>query len=61
MTLIMTLTSGQIFNMTFQGQIIYHSTRLDKRKTMLAKKCRGPTESKVFSEKKLFSQKTVIF
>ena len=28
---------GQIFNLTFQGQIIVHSTRLDKRNTMLAK------------------------
>ena len=31
-----TLTWGQIFNMTFHLQIIYHSTRLDKRNTMLA-------------------------
>ena len=35
---VMTLTSGQIFNMTFQGQIIHHSTRLDKRNTMHAGK-----------------------
>ena len=34
---VMTLTWGQIFNVTFQGKIIYHSTRLDKRNTMLAK------------------------
>ena len=34
---VMTLTWGQIFNVTFQGQLIYHSTRLDKRNTMLAK------------------------
>ena len=34
---VMTLTWGQIFNMTFQGQITYHSTRLDKRNTMMAK------------------------
>ena len=32
---VMTLTWGQIFIMTFQ--IIYHSTRLDKRNTMLAR------------------------
>ena len=34
---VMTLTWGQIFNMIFQGQIIYYSTRLDKRNMMLAK------------------------
>ena len=34
---VMTLTWGQIFNMTFQGQLIVHSTRLDERNTMLVK------------------------
>ena len=34
---VMTLTWGQIFKMTFQGQQIVHSTRLDERNTMLAK------------------------
>ena len=34
---VMTLTWGQIFNVTFQGQLIYHSTRLDKRNTMPVK------------------------
>ena len=34
---VMTLPWGYIFNITFQGQIIYHSTMLDKRSTMLAK------------------------
>ena len=33
----MTLTWGQTFNMTLQGQIAYHSTRLDKRNMMLPK------------------------
>ena len=33
----MTLTWGQIFKIIFQGQIIVHSTRLNKRKTMLVK------------------------
>ena len=32
---VMTLTSGQIFNLTFWGHIIYHSTRLYDRNTMV--------------------------
>ena len=34
---VMTLTWGKNFNMTFQGQLIVHSTRLDERNTMLVK------------------------
>ena len=54
---VMTLTSGQIFKMTFKGQIIAHSTRLDKRNTMLAtwKWCFFWVKS--FHGKTCFSQK----
>ena len=31
---VMTLTRGQIFNLTFRGHIIYQSMRLDERRTM---------------------------
>ena len=34
---VMTLTWGQIFKLTFQGQVIVHSMRLDERNTMLVK------------------------
>ena len=33
----MTLTWGQFSNLTFLGQTIYHSTRLDKTNTMMCK------------------------
>ena len=55
----MTLTWGQICNMTFQCQIIYHSTRLDKRNKVLVKEmlCRYWVKCyyrKTFIEKRLF-------
>ena len=53
-------SKGQIFIMTFQGHIIYQSTRLDKRNTMLAKKCCVFSESKVITEKR-YSQKNGYF
>ena len=56
---VITLTLGQIFEMTLYCQIIVHSTRLDKRNTMLAK-CRAFTKSKVITEKR-FSQKKTEF
>ena len=34
---VMTLTWGQIFKLTFQGQVIVHSMRLDERNTMPVK------------------------
>ena len=54
---VMTLTWGQTFNMTFQGQLIYHSMRLYTREIRCwQKKCCVSTESKVITEKR-FSQK----
>ena len=50
----MTLTFGQIFKMTFEGQIIVHSTRLKKRNAMFAIYWPAFTESKVIT--RLFSQ-----
>ena len=50
---VMTLTWGQIFNITFQGQIMYHSTLLDKTNTMLQNEHCVFTESKVITEKPL--------
>ena len=35
---VMSLTWGQIFKLTFQGQVIVHSTRLDERNTILVKR-----------------------
>ena len=56
---VMTLTCGQIFNLTLQGQFLVYSTRLKKRNRMLAKSmsclywvksyCRNP-----FLQKQLF-------
>ena len=45
--------SGQIVNMTFQVQVIVHSTRLDERNTMLVKE----SSCKVKSSKVKLSQK----
>ena len=39
--------------MTFQGQLIVHSTRLDERNTILVKKVRAGFESKVIAETKI--------
>ena len=37
---VMTLTWGQIFNLTFRGHVIYHSMRLDELRTMAFKSIR---------------------
>ena len=54
---VITLTWGQIFNMTFQGQIIYLSTRLDKRNTMLAKEMSWLYWVKSYYRKTIFAKK----
>ena len=57
---VMTLTWGQIFNLTFQGQIIVHSTRLGDRNTILAIEMSWPFEIESYCRKTLFV-KTAIF
>ena len=56
---VMTWTWGQIFNMTFQGQMIIHSTRLDERNTMLVKESSCKVWVKSYC-RKLFQKKSAI-
>ena len=54
------LTWGQIFKMTFLGQIIVYSTRLKKRNTMLAKNAVSLLSQKLLQKRNIFRKKRLV-
>ena len=58
---VMTLTWGQIFNMTFQCQVIVHSTRLEERNMILVTESSCKVWVKSNCRKKTFFENNLLF